>query len=377
MPPTRELTPGDRPGRLRIAYLDYVFGEYSTRLVNALARDADVLLLMPIQVARPYLPTLNPSVSYDPFATPRLRQPLAQMRMVASLVRKIRAFRADVIHVQQGHLWFNLALPLVAGYPLVVTIHDVVHHPGDRYSQPVPQPLLDLGYRRADEVIVHAPQLKPLVNRRLGIPAAKVHVIPHVTMGNDSAQAEEFAYRHTILFFGRIWPYKGLDYLIRAEPLISEAVPDVRIVIAGKGEDLGRYRQMMVHAERFTVHNAEVTDDERAELFAKSAVVVLPYIEASQSGVIPVAYNAGRPVVATAVGGLPAMVDDGVTGCLVPPCDEKSLAAAIVHLLLDDELRRQMGRSAKRKVEAECAPDVIAGQILAVYRAAIGDRGGC
>ena len=71
----------------------------------------------------------------------------------------------------------------------------------------------------------------------------------------------------TVLFFGRIWEYKGLEYLIRAEPLITAEVPNVKIVIAGEGEDFDRYRRLMVHPERFVVYNEYVSDDVRATLF--------------------------------------------------------------------------------------------------------------
>src|SRR5438552_16759897 len=95
----------------------------------------------------------------------------------------------------------------------------------------------------------------------------------------------------TVLFFGRIWEYKGLEYLIRAEPLITAEVPEARIVIAGEGEDFGRYRLLMDHPEHFVVYNEYIPDQQRSELFRQASLVVLPYIEASQSGVIPLAYS--------------------------------------------------------------------------------------
>jgi glycosyltransferase involved in cell wall biosynthesis len=174
-----------------------------------------------------------------------------------------------------------------------------------------------------------------------------------------------------VLFFGRIWPYKGLDNLIRAEPWIAQQIPDVRIVIAGQGEDFERYRRLMVHPERFAVLNRHISDAEVATLFRQASVIVLPYIEASQSGVIPIAYTYGKPVVGTTVGGLPEMIDDGVTGFLVPPGNEKRLAAAIIAVLRNDAQRRKMGAAAKQKIERECSPAVIARQTLDVYRAAL------
>jgi glycosyltransferase involved in cell wall biosynthesis len=278
-----------------------------------------------------------------------------------------------LVHFQHGHLWFNLALPLLNRYPLVLTIHDPRHHLGDRNAHKTPQMIMDLGYHRADQVIVHGGRLKQLVVDELHLPAEAVHVIPHIVLGDNSVHNQIQEADHLVLFFGRIWEYKGLDYLIRAEPLITAEIPDARIVIAGQGEDFARYRRMMVHPERFIVHNEYVSNDKRAELFQRASVVALPYVDASQSGVIPIAYTFAKPVVATAVGALPEMVEPGRTGYLVPPRNEQALADAIVRLLRDRELRRQMGANGKRKIDTECSPDVVAQQTIAVYRCAIGD----
>src|SRR5512146_668340 len=97
----------------------------------------------------------------------------------------------------------------------------------------------------------------------------------------------------------------------------------------------------MVHPDRFLVLNDRICDEQRAELFRNASVVVLPYIEASQSGVVPLAYQYGKPVVATHVGGLPEAVENGRTGLVVPPRDERALASAILRLLGDAELRQR------------------------------------
>jgi glycosyltransferase involved in cell wall biosynthesis len=176
-----------------------------------------------------------------------------------------------------------------------------------------------------------------------------------------------------ILFFGRIWPYKGLEYLIRAEPLITSKVPEAKIVIAGMGEDFERYSRLMVNPDRFEVHNQYVSDETRTELFRRASVVVLPYVEASQSHVISIAYRCGKPVVATRVGGLPEMVDEGETGFLVAPRDVDALADAIVRLMQNEKLRRQFGMNGMRKVNLECAPDLVGRMTRVVYRRAVND----
>ena len=358
---------------MKVAFLSFDFGEYCIALASALAREAEVLLLIPRRLAAPHLSKLDWAVGYQPFSKPRLRQPLQQIRMIYTILQHIKDFGPDVIHFQHGHLWFNLALPLLGRYPLVLTIHDPRHHVGDRSAQKTPQIIMDFGYHRADRVIVHGKQLKQLVVHELCIPSEIVHVIPHIVLGDDSAHSQVREDDHLILFFGRLWEYKGLEYLIRAEPLITAQVPDARIIIAGRGEDFSRYRQMMVHPEHFVIHNEYISDDKRAELFRRASIVVLPYTDASQSGVIPLAYAFAKPVVATAVGGLPEMVDHGRTGYLVPPCDERALADAIVRLLRDKGLRRQLGANGKRKIDTQCSPDVVAQQTLAVYRRAISD----
>ena len=355
---------------MKVAFLSFDFGEYCVPIANALAWEgAEVSLFLAERELRPVADDVDEAVRLVPFEKPRLREPLRQLRMCLGLVREIKRTDPDVVHVQQGHLWFDLFLPALRRYPVVLTVHDYRHHVGDRGARKTPQAVANFAFRSADRLIVHAEELKRGVAEMLSLAEDRIHVIPHVVVGDRIAPAAEHerAANNTILFFGRIWPYKGLDYLIRAEPLVSAAVPDVRIVIAGEGEDFGRYRLLMANPDRFVVHNEFVSNERRAELFAEASVVVLPYIEASQSGVVPVAYSFSKPVVATRVGGLPEIVEDGETGYVVPPRDERALAEAIVRLLRDPALRRRLGTNGKRKLERECSPKRVAEQTLAVY----------
>jgi glycosyltransferase involved in cell wall biosynthesis len=362
---------------MKIAFVAFDFGEYCVRLASGIAQGSDtkVLCFLPKEEAEPYLHLLSPSVELRLFNKPRLREPFKQIKMVFDFVRRIRAFKPDVIHLQLGHLWFNLlGLPLLRRYPLVLTVHDSVIHVGDASTAKTPQWVYDRACRQARERIVHAPQVKESLVKRLGIPADTVHVIPYVIVGDvDVTVGEDVPEEPLVLFFGRIWPYKGLDYLIRAEPLISAKAPQAKIVIAGTGEDFDRYRRMMVNPDRFTVLNEYISDEKRAELFRRASVVVLPYIEASQSFIISIAYRFGKPVVATTVGGLPQMVDDGKTGLLVPPRDVDALAEAIVCLMQNDEMRRKFGENGMRKVNVECAPEVVGHMTRVVYSRAAND----
>jgi glycosyltransferase involved in cell wall biosynthesis len=357
--------------RLRLALVSFNFGEYCVRLANALSGNADVLLVLPEQIAGHYAAKLNDAVRLFSFAGGRIRQPLPQFRAIRGILRAIRDFSPDVVHYQGVHLWFDLTLPLLHRYPLVFTVHDFRPHPGDQPLQQTPFFIEMFARRRADQIIVHTRHTQELMVRELNCDGENISIIPHIQIGEEFGSSAVPEEKHLLLFFGRIWQYKGLEYLIRAEPLISARVPDVRILIAGRGENFSPYTRMMVNPDRFVVDNEFIPEERTAEYFGRASVVVLPYIEASQSGVIPMAYSAGKPVVATAVGGLPEMVEHGRTGYLVGPRDEAQLADAVARLLLDAPLRRQMGANGKRKIEAECSPEVIAQKTIDVYRRAI------
>ncbi len=359
---------------MRVVLLSYGNAEYCIHQANGLAAECEVLLMLSRKEAAEHQASINPAVRFRPFDKPRLRQPVSQFMIAARLLRQIRRFRPDVVHFHQGHMWFNLALPLLRPYPLVMTIHDPRYHIGDRSSQRTPQGLMDFGFRRAGRVIVHGEALKRQVVELCGIREERVHVVPHVAIGGATAPAAAEDDGKTILFFGRIWEYKGLKYLIEAEPLISRAAPDAKIVIAGEGDDFEPYRRLMERPKRFEVHNRYISTGHRNDLFQRASVVVLPYIEATQSGVIPLAYSYAKPVVATRVGALADAVEDGVTGRLVPAANTEALAAAIIELLRDPAARRAMGAAGRQKLDAEWSPQAVAQRSMDVYQRAIRDR---
>lgn len=358
---------------MKVLFIAFDSAELSVRMASALAEHIDVCLMLPRAEAKPHLHWLSPKVQYEPFEKPRLRQSLRQLRLMPQLIRRIRQIAPDLIHFQKGHLYFNLSLPLLSRFPLIMSIHDPRRHLGDRGAAKTPQAIMDFVYRRTDHAIAHNQVMKQIIVEELGIPDQRVTVVPLVERGDAGAGIEIPEAGNQILFFGRIWQYKGLEYLIRAEPLITAELPNIEIVIGGRGEDFGRYRKLMVHPERFVVHNEFVTYEKRVELFRRASVVVLPYIEATQSGVVPIAYTYAKPVIATTVGGLPEQVDDGRTGILVPPRDEKKLADAVIRLMRDKQLRRKLGNNGRTKLDNEWSADVVAKQTIPVYHKAIAE----
>ena len=140
----------------------------------------------------------------------------------------------------------------------------------------------------------------------------------------------------TILFWGRISPYKGIEYLLEAMEAIHKQIPNVRLVIAGGGRlyfDYSPYKSR----DYIKLINRYITMEELGELLSSATVVVCPYTDATQSGVVMSAFTYQKPVVGTNVGGLPEMIDNGITGLLVPPKDSEALAESLISLLKPDD----------------------------------------
>lgn len=143
-----------------------------------------------------------------------------------------------------------------------------------------------------------------------------------------------------ILFFGQIFAHKGVDVLLEAMKIVHEAHPKARLIVAGSGKywfDLKPYENI----DYIEIRNRYIPDDELVKLVSSSAFVVVPYIDATQSGVIMTAYTFNRPCIATNVGALPEMVIDNENGIIVPPKNSVSLASAINKLIESPNLINQ------------------------------------
>jgi glycosyltransferase involved in cell wall biosynthesis len=358
---------------MRVVLIAFTNIEYTIELAEALSKLVDITLMMPKKHLRRFQSVMNPSVKLCAFYQPRLRH-LSNFLFVYKMIKYIKLLNPDVIHIQRGHPWFNFALPFLKRYPVVTTIHDVILHTGDVESRIIPSFTHKIAISYANQLIVHGKKLKSEMMRESNKSSDEINVLNRGINSIYTRYVEEPVEedKHSILFFGRIFEYKGLRYLIEAEPLITKEIPDVKIVIAGRGEDFQRYNEMMVNKEKYSVYKKHIPNEMVAELFQKASVVVLPYIDASQSGVVPLAYAFKKPVVVTNVGSLPEVVDHGKTGYIVPPKDSKKIAEAVIDLLKDDKKRRRMGEYAYKKANEELSWEKIAMKTVEVYKKATG-----
>jgi glycosyltransferase involved in cell wall biosynthesis len=207
---------------LRVAFTALHFIDYSVHLANALAQRAEIALVMPGHKCQHILSAVDPDVDLHLFDMPRVLSPASFLAM-RRVVQAILDHKPDVVHMQETNPWFDIHAPGLARQAgLVNTVHDVERHPGHRRAKRVPW-IRRLARRSAHRIIVHGNALKQMMAEKEGTPPSKIRVIPHgnflhyLTWGNADVPEED----RTVLFFGRLWPYKGLEYLIRAEPLIA------------------------------------------------------------------------------------------------------------------------------------------------------------
>lgn len=178
---------------------------------------------------------------------------------------------------------------------------------------------------------------------------------------------DSVSHQKKILFFGRISPYKGIEYLLEAMNNVHIRYPNVICTVMGSGNfyfDITEY----LNLPHVKIINRFIPTDELISAIEESTMVVCPYTDATQSGVIYTSYALYKPVIATNVGGFCESVIDSVTGMLVPPKDVKSLENAILYLLEHPEKCAQMGDEIKKN--ADCGLfswDNIAEKYMNIY----------
>ncbi|WP_414543962.1 glycosyltransferase family 4 protein [Nostoc sp. CCY0012] len=359
----------------KVALLHFCFEDYTIELANSLVKYVDLTVIQPENVAATCSDVLDPNIRVISFKKPRMRDPrnLSSMR---AMIRIIKDVQPDVLHVQETNdPWYDLTLLLNQMPPLVTTIHDVYRHPGDRQVVFGAEYTRRIAFYRSQQIIVHAQALKQALIQDFQVPQQRVNVLPHGELGSlyqrRSEQHSLPTEPYTLLFFGRIWPYKGLNYLLEALPLVAAKIPEVKLIIAGRGENIQQYFPDGYDTSHIELMNDFIPLEKVAGLFQRSAVSVLPYIEASQSGVATLSYGMGTPIIASDIGGLQEIVAHEKDGLLVPPKDVKALADAIIRLLGDRNLQQQMQTAALARCQQDLNWTNIAAKTVQVYHQAI------
>jgi glycosyltransferase involved in cell wall biosynthesis len=354
--------------------------DYCVEFARAASRHAELLLIGAAHELERVEGEPSEPPPLAPLPWPRHRS-LANLRLLRDVLAAIRAHRPDVVHfLGDSTLWLNLALPLLRHLPRVVTIHDVHLHPGDVQSRRVPRLTVHQLRRSADLLVVHGEEQQRLAMRQLGRPAEDVRVVPHPALLRYAriAARQGLAPRRggppRVLFFGRLMRYKGLPHLLAAWPAVAAAVPGASLVLAGSGPDAAWLEAARRGLPDVVLIDRYLDDRATAQAFLDADLVVLPYIEASQSGVLALAAAFGRPVVASSVGDLAATVRATGMGVLVPPGDPAALAAALVAILTDPAERARLGGLSAAAAAGSLGPETVGRLAAGIYADAVARR---
>lgn len=369
---------------MHILYYSNWFIKLIAPLANALAEENQVTLIFPdispefnanegrVEGLRN---VLQPGVELITLRHMQGQDPLSWIPVLKAK-RIIRYTRADIVHFNETYDFRCLLLMLLCpNVTFVTTVHDPIPHSGESTSlRKFKHWVRDQIRRRSDGLIVYGETLRQKLAEYSHLPLDRIHVLPHgeyryfKQIDRGPVQSSKNGHKH-VLFFGRWEHYKGMDVLVDAEPLITERVPEARIVLAGEGHlQLSELRPRMVHPDKFILKNYTIPDEEVPDLFRDADVVVLPYTEATQSGPLHIAGCFSKPTVASRVGAMPEVIEDGETGLMVSPGNPQELAEAVCRLLTHPEEAERMGEKAKVRLADQASMENVARAQIEVYK---------
>ncbi|WP_455076171.1 glycosyltransferase family 4 protein [Prevotella koreensis] len=248
----------------------------------------------------------------------------------------------DIVHTTNPFRYGNFMLYMLRRR-MIMTMHDPIPHSSDMNR--LNRMHRWIAFRLTDHFLLlnktmHEEFVRTYGLQRKHVYESSLSIYTHLKK-TVPVLPEEKGY---VLFVGSINPHKGIEYLCEAMEKTHKEMPHLKLIVAGRGKfwfDVEKYRQQgfVKFINRF------VTDEELSGLISNALIVVCPYIDATQSGVIMSAFALDKPVIATNVGALPEMLTHERHGLLVPPRDIDSLSNAILSLMSSPERLAKMAEN--------------------------------
>jgi glycosyltransferase involved in cell wall biosynthesis len=253
--------------------------------------------------------------------------------------RALRAFSPEVVVFQWWHPFFAPMVGTLArlcrrvGLKCVIECHNVFPHEGSRLDRL----FLKFATKPADSFITHSTRDRNDLQHFVAGKTICVSALP--TPNEFTGDSTRTRSGRTVLFFGVVRKYKGLEVLLSAMPKVLSRI-QCRLEIAGEFYDSeDKYRQL-IHdyglEQHVSIDNRYIPNEEIVEIFDRADVLVLPYLNATQSAVARIALANGLPVIASRTGGLSEVVVENVNGLLFPPGDSDALADRITEYFAND-----------------------------------------
>jgi len=299
---------------------------------------------------------------------------------LAELIRIIKKNKYDIVHTHNSKSGFIGRLAAkISGVPVIIhTIHGFSFHSFERpFRRKLFIFLERIAAHWADKLIVISNPLREWgLSLGVGKPSQYSTIYSGIEIDNFKISIDidkkkrEFRIKANELVVGvvaKLWEGKGHRDMLRAAKEAVKKVPEVKFMFVGEGylrKELEQFADSLGLNKHIIFTGFRTDIPEITSIFDVS--VLASYFE-GLGRVLLEAMVLGKPVVATRVGGIVDVVDDGRTGILVPPHNDKALAEAMIKLLLDKELREKMGERAKRKVDDRFSSVTMVNKIQQVY----------
>jgi glycosyltransferase involved in cell wall biosynthesis len=295
--------------------------------------------------------------------------------VLESLIRK---YDLGLVHYQGGP--GGLFLIKKPSVPVIYTVHHTYYQQSAYIENQRWKKLLFLwemfSYRKSDLLICVSPSTQRVLTQQYRLKNAS-GVIPN---GVDRARFFDLGaprIPNSMLFMGRLEKRKGIDFLLKCMPKIKAGCENVRLYIAGSGV-LKRKLEEMVCS--LNLHDniqffGVIDDSEVNEWYNRVALIVIPSVFEGFGLNAIEAMSCGTPVIATDVNGLRDVVEDGVSGRLVPYNDVEGLSECVLDLLRDDRKRQWLAENGKNRVKALYDWQNISRQVAKIYQLVIGGSG--
>jgi len=305
---------------------------------------------------------------------PRRRVVPNMLTSVWKLRREFRRIQPDVVNAHMGHY---AAAGILAGFPTVLTIHGIVWREAEIFRKT----WFDrLRYRAAmlfDRFAVQRVRrvvaINPYVRREYCAEDDPRWTEIPIPISEDYFAVPDRTVPGRILCAGTVTELKNGLALLQALKLVRERVPEAHVHFAGRIDDRPYLQRMEAYAAEHGLTEAVVFHglmgyDETLRAYSECAVLALTSRQESSPRVILEAAAAGKPSVAVRVGSVPDMIEDGVSGYVVPQDDIPSLADRLVRVLTDEPLRRRMGTVARQRVEERYSLRQVVARYVNLYR---------
>ncbi len=292
--------------------------------------------------------------------------------MVCFFFKGLRiAKKCDIIHAEflpSGYA--GLFIKKLTGKKLIITAHgsDIYTIPKQGFFKKM---LIEIISHSDSIITVSNENKKRLIN--LGLKEDFITVIPngvYLSMIKPKSPSKMKSYGSTLIWIGRMVEVKGLEYLLKATKRIIDIYPESQLMLVGDGplkNSLENFARILAIDKNITFVGA-IANEEIPKYLEQADIFVITSLSEGFPTVIPEAMAAGKPIIASDVGGISDAVKDGINGFLVKPRDVEQLAEKISYLILHPEERITMGNENRKSAEENYTWENIAKNTLKIYR---------